>query len=155
MLEFVSRLSIMKILTLVLLWISLGLQSPTIAQQSQIVTAAQVNGTWQSKSGSFKILALGKQRLKIQFEGEYLYRLADGTQMAHTGTGDGIAMIKGNEAAFKPEGAEDGCEIRMNFLKGKLEVKQEGICGFGHNVSAEGTYRRISSRKPKFGYPDR
>jgi hypothetical protein len=145
----------MKILTLAILWVSLVWLSPNVAQQPQVVTAAQVNGTWQSKFGSFKILALGKRRLKVQFEGEYLYRLADGTQMAHTGIGDGIAMIEGNEATFKPEGAEDGCEIRMKFLKGKLEVKQEGICGFGHNVSAEGTYRRISSRKPKFGFPDR
>ena len=145
----------MKILTLAILWVSLVWLSPNVAQQPRVVTAAQVNGTWQSKFGSFKILALGKQRLKVQFEGEYLYRLADGTQMAHTGTGDGIAMIEGNEATFKPEGAEDGCEIRLKFLKGKLEVKQEGTCGFGHNVSAEGTYRRISSRKPKFGFPDR
>lgn len=145
----------MKILTLAILWISLGWLSPNVPQQPLVVTAAQVNGTWQSKFGTFKILALGKQRLKVQFEGEYLYQLADGTQMAHTGEGDGIAMIEGNEATFKPEGAEDGCEIRMKFLKGKLEVTQEGICGFGHNVSAEGTYRRISSRKPKFGFPDR
>lgn len=145
----------MKILTLAILCVSLGLLAPNFAQQPQVVTAAQVNGTWQSKFGSFKILALGKQRLKVQFEGEYLYRLADGTQMAHTGAGDGIAMIEGNEARFKPEGAEDGCEIRMKFIKGKLEVRQEGICGFGHNVSAAGIYRRISARKPKFGFPDR
>jgi len=75
--------------------------------------------------------------------------------MANTGEGSGIARIEGNEATFKPEDAEDECEIKMKFIKGKLEVKQEGICGFGHNVSAAGTYRRVSSRKPKFGFPDR
>jgi len=29
-------------------------------------------------------------------------------------------------------------------------VTQTGICGFGSNVSAEGTYKKISSQKPKF-----
>ena len=145
----------MKILTLAILWASLVLPCPSVAQQPQVVTAAQVNGTWQSKFGTFRILALGKQRLRVEFEGSYLYRLNDGTQMAHTGEGSGVATIEGNEAKFKPEDAEDGCEIRMKFIKGKLEVKQEGVCGFGHNVSAQGTYRRVSSRRPKFGFPDR
>jgi len=145
----------MKILTLAVLCVSLALVPANVPQQSQIVTAAQVNGTWQSKFGTFRILALGKQRLKVEFEGVYLYKLADGTDMANTGEGSGIAMIEGNEATFKPEDAEDECEIKMKFIKGKLEVKQEGICGFGHNVSAAGTYRRVNSRKPKFGFPDR
>jgi len=40
----------------------------------------------------------------------------------------------------------------MTFLSnGKLKVKQQGEeCGFGHNVRADGTFRKISSRKPKF-----
>jgi hypothetical protein len=34
---------------------------------------------------------------------------------------------------------------------GKLKVEQRGEeCGFGHNVRAEGTFRKISNRKPKF-----
>ena len=33
---------------------------------------------------------------------------------------------------------------------GKLIVTQTGICGFGHNVSAEGTYKKVSFKKPKF-----
>jgi hypothetical protein len=39
----------------------------------------------------------------------------------------------------------------MKFTGGKLIVKQEGGCGFGHNVMADGAYRKVSSRKPKFG----
>jgi hypothetical protein len=40
----------------------------------------------------------------------------------------------------------------MTFLpNGKLKVEQKGEeCGFGHNVRAEGTFRKISSHKPKF-----
>jgi len=145
----------MKILSLAILWISVALLPANVPQQSQIVTAAQVNGTWQSKTGTFKILAIGKQRLRVEWEGAYFYKLPDGSGMANTGEGRGIAIIEGIEARFKPEDAEDECEIRMKFIKGKLEVTQEGICGFGLNVSAAGTYRRVSSRKPKFGLEER
>jgi len=58
----------MKILTLAVLWVSLVLVPANVPQQSQIVTAAQVNGTWQSKFGTFRRLALGKQRLTVEFE---------------------------------------------------------------------------------------
>jgi hypothetical protein len=33
------------------------------ADSDKSVTAAQVNGTWKTKGGAFKIRALGKQRL--------------------------------------------------------------------------------------------
>ena len=40
----------------------------------------------------------------------------------------------------------------MTFLpSGKLKVEQKGEeCGFGQNVRANGTFRKISSQKPKF-----
>jgi hypothetical protein len=52
---------------------------------------------------------------------------------------------------FVPEEAGD-CKITMTFLaNGKLKVEQQGEeCGFGHNVRADGTFRKISNRKPKF-----
>ena len=65
---------------------------------------------------------------------------------ANMGEGSGIATIEGDTATFKPDGAEDECKITMKFTGGRLVVTQEGICGFGHNVTADGTYRRVSSR---------
>lgn len=141
----------MKTLAFAILCFSLTLQQSNVSPKPKIVTAAQVNGTWESKLGRFKILALGKQRLKVEFSGYYPYRLADGTKMANTGEGDGIAIIEGEQATFKPEGAEDECAIKMKFAGRKLLVEQQGVCGFGHNVTADGTYRRVSSRRPKFG----
>ncbi|OYT72209.1 MAG: hypothetical protein CFK52_05845 [Chloracidobacterium sp. CP2_5A] len=118
----------------------------------KIVTAAQVNGTWQRKDGSaFKILALGRQRLRVSFDGIYEYRLPDGAPTANIGVGEGVAFIEGDTATFNPMGGEDlDCKIRMRFAKGKLIVTQEGVCGFGHNVTAAGVYRRVSAAKPKF-----
>mgnify|MGYP003590163601 CR=1 FL=1 len=122
--------------------------SIAVAQQT-IVTAAQVNGTWRSKYGEFKIWALGKQRLRVEFSGTYEYRSPYGP-MANIGEGSGIAFIEGNTAAFKPDGVDDECKIVLRFTENSLIADQDGICGFGHNVSAAGTYRKISGRKPKF-----
>jgi len=75
------------------------------ADTDKSVTAAEVNGTWKTKSGEFKIWALGKQRLQVEFSGVYEYKTAQGP-MANEGEGRGIATIKGETASFKPEGAE-------------------------------------------------
>src|SRR4029453_18070744 len=64
------------------------------AERDKSVTAAQVNGTWKTKGGEFKIWALGKQRLQVEFSGVYEYKTAQGP-MANEGEGSGIAMIEG------------------------------------------------------------
>jgi hypothetical protein len=129
-------------------------QLPTPASGQRVVTAAQLNGTWRSRNGEFKIWALGKQKLRVEFSGSYEYDSPAG-RMANTGEGSGVATIAGDTALFKPDGAEDECQITMRFIGGlkstggKLVVTQEGICGFGHNVTAAGTYRRVNTRKPR------
>jgi hypothetical protein len=113
------------------------------------VTATQVNGTWAYRNNEFKIWALGEQRLQIEFSGVWEHDSAGG-RTANTGEGSGIAKIEGDTATFKPDGAEDECKITLKFDGGKLIVNQQGICGFGFNVRADGTYKRTSSHKPKF-----
>jgi len=122
----------------------------TQADSDKSVTAAQVNGTWKTKYCEFRIWALGKQRLQIEFSGIYEYQTPQGPT-ANEGEGSGFATIEGDTAIFKPEGAEEECQITLRFTGGKLVVTQTGICGFGHNVSAAGTYKKVSARKPKFG----
>jgi len=116
------------------------------ADRDKSVTAAQVNGTWKTKGAEFKIWALGQQR---QFSGVYEYKTPQGPT-ANEGEGSGVATIDGDTAIFKPEGAEEECQITLRFTGGKLVVTQTGICGFGHNVSAAGTYKKVSAKKPKF-----
>lgn len=112
-------------------------------------TAAQVNGSWKMRNNEFKIWALGQQQLKIEFFGIFEHDSTYG-RTANTGEGSGIARIEGDTAIFKPDGAEDECKITLKFIGGKLVVTQNGICGFGFNVRADGTYRKVSSKKPKF-----
>jgi hypothetical protein len=120
-----------------------------LADSEKSVTAAQVNGTWKTKHGEFKIWALGQQRLQIAFSGVYEYKTPQGPS-ANEGEGSGIATIEGDTAIFKPEGAEEECRITLQFTGGKLVVTQTGTCGFGNNVTAAGTYKRVSTKKPKF-----
>jgi hypothetical protein len=119
------------------------------ADSNKSVTAAQVNGTWKTKYAEFKIWALGQQRVQIEFSGVYEYKTPQGPT-ANEGEGSGVATIEGDTAIFKPEGAEEECRITLKFTGGKLVVTQTGICGFGHNVTAAGTYKKVSPKKPKF-----
>ena len=121
------------------------------SQNSKVVTAAQANGVYRYYDNEFRILALGHNKLKVQFDGVY-HTIAKSVNM---GTATGEATIDGNMATFVPEDTT-GCKITMTFLPGKLIVKQEGedfACGFGHNVNTGGTYRKIRGGKPKFENP--
>lgn len=116
------------------------------------VSAAEVNGTWRASQGKseIKVLALGHGKLKVQLALIYEYNSPAGPS-ANMGDASGEATIENDVAIFRPEAGAD-CKITLTFLSnGKLKVEQEGEeCGFGHNVRATGTYRKISSRKPKF-----
>ena len=116
-----------------------------------VVTAAQVNGVYRFYKSEFRILALGQQKLKVQFDGVYVTV----SRSVNIGYAGGEATIDGNVATFVPPDTER-CKITMKFLPGKMVVTQEGgdfECGFGHNVNAAGTYKKIKSGKPKFESP--
>jgi hypothetical protein len=61
----------------------------------------------------------------------------------------GTVPVRGNQAQYvSHEFTDKKCVISMRFEPDKLEVEQTGTdneCGFGHNVTASGTYQRISS----------
>ena len=121
------------------------------AQKRKVVTAAQTNGVYRYYQSEFRVLALGHNKLKVQFDGIYMTV----SRSPNMGYASGEAIIDGNIATFKPADTE-GCEITLVFLPGKLKVVQEGsdaVCGFGHNVYATGTYRKIRSGKPRFESP--
>jgi hypothetical protein len=133
--------------------IAQGPQPPTPPKPPKgvIVTAAQANGVYRSHQSEFRILALGRNKLKVQFDG--VYRTGGGS--INMGYAAGEAIIEGNMATFKPPDTER-CEITLIFLKNKLKVMQDGSdadCGFGHNVFATGTYGKVKSGRPKFESP--
>ena len=70
------------------------------------------------------------------------------------GLGEGPSGLGELKATVKVQNQEakytsDQCSISMHFYPDRLEVKQSGRdldCGFGHNVTAEGTFQRVSSK---------
>jgi hypothetical protein len=133
------------VVCLLLIESSLGVsQSPP-----RKVTSGQINGLYTYRRNDFRVLALGHNKLKVQFNGEWMTRGG----YPNIGEAIGEATIDGNVATFIP-GETTNCKITMTFLANhKLVVQQEGFdgdCGFGHNVMATGTYRRVKAGKPKF-----
>lgn len=125
-------------------------RSPSALVKTQ-VNVKSLTGTYRNRWGEFKIQGLGVNRLHVQFNGTYPYK-ANGEMTANTGTGEGMTTLKGNLAIFVPQDTK-GCSISLTFVGQKLIVKQSGSdfdCGFGHNVTADGTYLKRSSRPPKF-----
>jgi hypothetical protein len=126
--------------------------APTATAGERSVADAEATGTYRDAKGSseIRILALGHGKLKVQLALIYEYQSGEGP-MANLGDASGEATIENDIAVFVPQRAGD-CKITMTFLpNGKLKVEQQGEeCGFGHNVYANGTFRKISSQKPKF-----
>ena len=119
--------------------------------QGKVVTAAQANGTYRSGSNEIKVLALGHNKLRIQMDLTFEYKNSYGP-MANVGESHGEATIENNVATFRPVDTE-GCTITIRFLPGnKIKVSEDNMlnCGWGFNVSADGTYRKIRGGKPKF-----
>lgn len=124
------------------------------------VPASEVNGTFRHNfTGKYKgsyneirIWALGKGKLKVSFDLTYPFTDGTGQPSANVGQATGVAEISKDIAIYRS--AENGdCAITIKFVKqGMIEVEQQGAsaCGFGHNVTAGGTYRKFSSRKPVF-----
>lgn len=125
-------------------------QAPAVPRQPpvRVVTAAQINGLYRYGRNDFRILALGRKKLKVQFNGEWMTRGG----YPNIGEAIGEADIVGNVATFIP-GDTTKCKITLTFLTNRMKVTQEGLdaeCGFGHNVVASGTYRRVKSGRPRF-----
>jgi len=140
----------LKILTLLAtaLIVSGGGISDKTSAQNRIVTASQINGVYKYDRNDFRVLALGHNKLKVQFNGEWMTRGG----YPNIGEAIGEATISGNVATFIP-GDTTKCKITMTFLRNKMIVEQEGLdadCGFGHNVMARGTYRRVKAGRPKW-----
>lgn len=115
----------------------------------------QFTGKYKGSSNEIQIQALGNNKVKIGFDLVYPYTMQNGELMANVGNAVGEAEIVGDEAVFtQSEGGT--CTIRIKFVKPgviKVTQEQEGAgCGFGMNVSADGTYKKTSSVKPKFDY---
>jgi hypothetical protein len=151
------------ILNTFLLFVCIGASSEVFAQR-KAVSGAEVTGTFRSYfKGKYKgnyneilIRALGSNKLKIEMGLTYPFQV-NGEWSANVGEASGEAMINGDTAVFVSDYSTENnkaCKITLRFSKpGTLIVTTENNldCGFGLNVAADGTYKKTSSAKPKFG----
>ena len=126
------------------------------------VGAAEVNGTFRSPFGGkfkgsaseIKILALGGGKLKVRFDLIYPFVDSTGALTANMGEAEGTAEITGDTAIYQTADEYGKCRITIKFVRpGEIKVREDSEnsgCGFGVNVNATGTYRKISGAKPKF-----
>ena len=129
----------------------LAICTSAVPQGARIVTAAEANGTYRYRRNEIKILALGHNKLRIQMDLTYEYKTSSGP-MANVGEASGEATIENDTAVFHPQDTQN-CTITLKFLPGyKIKVTEDRTieCGFGMNVTSEGTYTKIKSGKPKF-----
>jgi len=124
------------------------------------VSAAEVNGTFRMNfqgkfrkfSNTIKILALGGGKIRFEMDLVFPYTMRSGEPMINMGGLDAEADIEADVAEYT---SEDGkCKMTIKFVRaGTIKVTQDGssaACGFGHNVMAEGTYTKVSGKKPTF-----
>jgi len=129
-------------------------RNPIVPQSTRpVLSAAQVNGLYRYRRNNFRVLMLGRHKLKVQFNGEWMTRW----RYPNLGEAIGEATLEENVATFIPKGTTQ-CKITMTFTPRRMDVTQQGTdteCGFGRNVMATGTYRRIKRGRPRFIPPMR
>jgi len=143
----------MSIAKRALFLILLALVLPASAHQKRSASRARspFTGTYRNRFGDWEILDLGKDKLKVSCSLTYPYKVR-GVLTANLGECGGEATLNGKVATFKPE-ETSACTITLRFTGNRLVVNQDGSdadCGFGHNVYADGTYPKRSSRQPRF-----
>lgn len=131
------------------------------AQKSRAsVPSSEVNGTfrmtfkgkYKNYSSEIRMLATGGGKLRVGMDLSYPHPGPNGKIAVNTGAFDDQFSIKGDVGSYA---SQDGkCKFTIKFVKpGTIKVTQDGSdsdCGFGNNVTAAGTYIKVSSRKPKF-----
>lgn len=88
---------------------------------------------------------------KIRFELIALWVSANNPQNIHNGELHGVAPLKNGLAIYE----NGNCRVTMAFASNRVTITTDDViddCGFGANVAASGTYRKINSKNPKFDF---
>jgi hypothetical protein len=97
---------------------------------------------------TLEVLELPGHKVCISFAG-YWPNDRKRVETRNVGTFDETIPINGNTAVVKPSDGNDECAITLEFKGNRVTVTQNGYqCGFGFNVEADGTYTRVSSKRP-------
>jgi hypothetical protein len=102
-----------------------------------------LTGTWTLEEDPDASVEIRDEHGKLRFAVHALWKGANWKEYGpNIGEIGGTVDLRNGKAAFKDPDLD--CTLGMTFQGDKLEVTQEGDCGFGHNVRADGSYKRTS-----------
>jgi len=140
-----------KIATIILLLSILGITT----EQTFTRNAAPLNvtGHYRLRQEEFhnRLDVLQLPGGKIKFQLVALWVSHNNPENIHNGELRGELTLRNGVATF----SDGNCRVTMKFSANKVVVTEgEEIddCGFGANVTAAGSYRKIDSKKPKFDF---
>jgi hypothetical protein len=127
------------------------LTSATYAVQAQAppqATAKSVTGHYRLTKDEFRN-RLDVQQLaggKIKFYLLALWVSYNNPENIHNGELQGVVALENGVAVYD----RDDCKLKFEFSPNRVRVTQlnDAGCGFGANVTADGAYRRLDSKKP-------
>jgi hypothetical protein len=138
---------------------SVSISSDAPAQENKPPTSnkpserLKVTGSYSANSksapNSMEVLELPDGKIKLHILALWVSHY--NPENVHNGELQSVVDLLGNTAVYK----DDHCSITLKFTRSVVVVKQAdeaGDCDFGANVTASGTYRKVSSRKPKFDF---
>ncbi|HYY55778.1 MAG TPA: hypothetical protein VE842_00530 [Pyrinomonadaceae bacterium] len=123
-------------------------------QAQNVKPGSGITGHYSTRSpsaeNSLDALLLPDGKVKIYLYASWIGSVATGN--VNTGEIRAILPLVNRRTALYESGQ---CRITIRFAGNKAIVRQSvpiGDCGFGLNVSADGTYKKRNSRRPKFNF---
>lgn len=110
-----------------------------------------VTGTYQDGRNTLRVLELPGRKLLVDLDALWPKsgRVPPGGPHVGGFTKREV-VLSGNMTVVRLEDGEYSCKITMKFLGNKVLVSQEGECGWGAYVTADGMYMKRSKRRPNF-----
>ena len=115
----------------------------TLSAMSSPAKSGDFTGTYKMEEKGAAGLVLVQQTAngRIKFYLNATYRM-------NVGEVSGEVPLNGNAASYADK--DNDCALSFKFAPGRLILAQDGVCGMGLNVTASGTYKRVSAAPPKF-----
>jgi uncharacterized protein len=111
----------------------------SLGAMSSTAKSGDFTGTYKAANGEVLVQQAPDGRIKFSISAAY---------RMNVGEVSGEAPLSGDAASYADK--DNDCGLSFKFAAGKLVVAQDGSCGMGLNVSASGTYKRVSAAPPKF-----
>ena len=119
------------------------------------VQSAGLTGTYKYVLNSIEVLELPDNKLRIRFSG-FWPNDRKRAETRNVGAFDETVARSGRKAAVKIQFGDQPCIVNLEFSANKVIVSYEGSimgCGFGFNVEPDGTYTKVSSKRPDMPPP--